>query len=84
MSHNTVAKAYSELEHEGVLELRHGSGAFILMRGESHTRSDKVLRAQARVRALLEDFRREDLSEEEIRRLFEAELLYPEQLAIRR
>ena len=26
---NTVARAYRELEHEGVLELRHGSGAFI-------------------------------------------------------
>src|SRR5262249_13585923 len=26
---NTVARAYRELEHEGVIELRHGSGAFI-------------------------------------------------------
>src|SRR6266478_2243866 len=26
---NTVARAYRELEHEGVLELRHGAGAFI-------------------------------------------------------
>ena len=26
---NTVAKAYRELEHEGVLELRHGAGAFV-------------------------------------------------------
>jgi GntR family transcriptional regulator len=24
---NTVARAYRELEHEGVLELRHGTGA---------------------------------------------------------
>ena len=29
VSPNTVAKAYSELEHEGLLELRQGSGAFI-------------------------------------------------------
>jgi hypothetical protein len=27
VSHTTVAKAYSELEHEGLLEVRHGSGA---------------------------------------------------------
>src|SRR2546426_10610235 len=26
---NTVAHAYRELEHEGIIELRHGSGAFI-------------------------------------------------------
>src|SRR5213593_1712132 len=26
---NTVARAYRELEHEGVIELKHGSGAFI-------------------------------------------------------
>src|SRR6267143_2974544 len=29
MNPNTVAKAYRELEHEGVIELRHGSGAFV-------------------------------------------------------
>ena len=27
---NTVAKAYRELEHEGVIELRHGAGAFVV------------------------------------------------------
>ena len=26
---NTVARAYRELEHEGVIELRHGAGAFV-------------------------------------------------------
>ena len=26
---NTVAKAYRELEHEGVIDLRHGAGAFV-------------------------------------------------------
>src|SRR6186713_947119 len=26
---NTVAKAYRELEHQGVIELRHGAGAFV-------------------------------------------------------
>ena len=27
----TVVKAYSELEHEGVIEMRHGKGAFVLV-----------------------------------------------------
>ena len=30
---NTVAKAYRELEHEGVIELRHGAGAFVSASG---------------------------------------------------
>jgi GntR family transcriptional regulator len=84
VSHNTVAKAYSELEHDGVLELRHGSGAFIRAGNGSRSRSDKVRLAQARVGRLVESLRAEDMSEDEIRRMFEAELLYPEQPTARR
>src|SRR5215813_14476457 len=29
MNSNTVVRAYRELEHEGIVELRHGMGAFI-------------------------------------------------------
>ena len=32
---NTVAKAYRELEHEGVIELRQGSGAFVSENGRA-------------------------------------------------
>jgi GntR family transcriptional regulator len=80
VSHNTVAKAYSELEHEGLLEIRHGSGAYIAARSGSKSRSERVRLAQERVRALVEALEREGLSAEEIRRLFEAELFYPEKL----
>ncbi len=77
VSHNTVAKAYSELEHEGLLDLRHGSGAYVSARRENKPRTEKVRLAQERVRALVESLQREGLSEEEIHRLFEAELFYP-------
>lgn len=77
VSHNTVAKAYSELEHEGLLDLRHGSGAYVSARRENKPRAEKVRLAQERVRALVESLQREGLSEEEIHRLFEAELFYP-------
>jgi GntR family transcriptional regulator len=77
VSHNTVAKAYSELEHQGVLELRHGSGAFVSAGLGTTSRAGKVRLAQDRVRILVESLQQEGLSEEEIRRLFEAELLYP-------
>jgi GntR family transcriptional regulator len=84
VSHNTVAKAYSELEHDGVLELRHGSGAFVAERSGVRSRSERFRVAQERVRALVQELGREGWSEEEIRRMFEAELFYPEQLATKR
>jgi len=84
VSHNTVAKAYSELEHEGVHELRHGSGAFILSRSKVQVRSERFRHAQDRVRVLVQTLGREGWSEEEIRRMFEAELFYPKQLTVKR
>jgi GntR family transcriptional regulator len=76
VSHNTVAKAYSELEHEGLVELRHGSGAFVSAKRTTKSRAEKVRVAQERVRTLIESLRRDGLSEEEIHRLFEAALFY--------
>jgi GntR family transcriptional regulator len=76
VSHNTVAKAYSELEHEGLLELRHGSGAYVSARRPTKTRAEKVRLARGRVQALVELLREEGLSDEEMHRLFEAELFY--------
>jgi GntR family transcriptional regulator len=80
VSHTTVAKAYSELAHEGLLEIRHGSGAYIAAPRGGKLRSERVRVAQERVRALVEALQRELFSAEEIRRLVEAELFYPEQL----
>jgi GntR family transcriptional regulator len=77
VSHNTIAKAYSELEHEGLLELRHGSGAFVTAKRGTKSRSERVRLARGRVQALIDSLRAEGLSDEEIHRLFEAELFYP-------
>lgn len=77
VSHNTVAKAYSELQHEGVLVLRHGSGAYVAAKHRTKSRAEKVRQAKERVRALVETLEREGLSDEEILRLVEAELYYP-------
>jgi len=80
VSHNTVAKAYSELEHEGLLEIRHGSGAFIAAKNRKGSRSERVRLAQERVHALVDALQQEGFSTEEIRRLLEAALFYPEQI----
>jgi GntR family transcriptional regulator len=71
---NTIAKAYRELEHEGVIELRHGSGAFVAQNATVAKTRSQVRGAQALIAATVSRLRRRGLSEEEIRRLFEAEL----------
>lgn len=71
---NTVAKAYRELEHEGVIELRHGAGAFVTENARARKVGDKLRAAQQVVAAALERLRAQGLTDEEIRRLFEAEL----------
>lgn len=73
MNPNTVARAYRELEHEGVIEVHHGSGAYILEPGRSSKptairHSGEVL-AAAIAKALAHG-----LSEPELRRVFESEL----------
>jgi len=77
VSHNTVAKAYTELEHEGLLELRQGSGAYVSARRGTKSRAEKVRLARAQVQGWVESLRQDGLSDYEIHRLFEAELFYP-------
>lgn len=77
VSHNTVAKAYSELEHEGALELRHGSGAYVTGKRSARPKTDRVRIARERVCALIESLRQDGLTDEEICRVFEAEIFYP-------
>ena len=69
---NTVARAYRELEHEGIIELRHGSGAFI--RESMVARARLMQKAQTVVQSALDRLASFDLSEDEIRRLVENEL----------
>jgi GntR family transcriptional regulator len=71
---NTVAKAYRELEHEGVIELRHGAGAFVSATARAKKATESVRAGKAIVTAAVERLRARGLSDDEIRRLFEAEL----------
>jgi GntR family transcriptional regulator len=71
---NTVAKAYRELEHEGVIELRHGAGAFVSENAGAKKLTDKLRAGQVVVSAAVERLRARGITDEEIRRLFEAEL----------
>ena len=71
---NTVAKAYRELEHEGVIELRQGAGAFVSTTAGARTLTATIRAGQALVVEAIEKLRARGVTDEEIRRLFEAEL----------
>ena len=75
VSPNTIVKAYSELEHDGLLELRQGAGAFVCVKRRQSLVTDRVHQARKRVANLVNDLREEGLHDDEIRRVFEAELL---------
>jgi GntR family transcriptional regulator len=72
MNPNTVVRAYRELEHEGVLELKHGSGAYI--RESTGVRARLIHKAQAVVQSTIERLIALGLTEDELRRAFENEL----------
>jgi GntR family transcriptional regulator len=69
---NTVARAYRDLEMEGVIELRHGSGAYVL--DSIAVRSGTMQKAKAIVQTAVTKLAAFDLDEDEIRRLIENEL----------
>jgi GntR family transcriptional regulator len=71
---NTVAKAYRELEREGVIELRQGAGAFIAANAGADRRVEKVRGAQVIVDEAVKQLHARGVTDEEIRRLFEAAL----------
>jgi GntR family transcriptional regulator len=71
---NTVAKAYRELEHEGVIELRHGAGAFVSGQARTRKTTDRLRAGQALIAGAIDKLRTRGISDEEIRRLVEAEL----------
>ena len=73
MNPNTVVRAYRELQHEGIVELRHGSGAFVSESVGGRARVTK--RALTIVQSALDRLADLGLTEDEIRRLFENELV---------
>jgi GntR family transcriptional regulator len=71
---NTVAKAYRELEHEGVVELRQGTGAFVAGNAGAKKLTDKLKAGQTIVEGAVQRLRARGITDDEIRRLIEAEL----------
>lgn len=84
VSPNTVVKAYTELENEGLLELRQGAGAFLTLDRRTRQRAEAMQTARRRIRELLQRLRDDGLADDEIRRAFDAELLFPTEPGVRK
>jgi GntR family transcriptional regulator len=69
---NTVVRAYRDLEGEGILELRHGSGVFV--RESVEARTSLMKKAEPIIRSAVDRLEHLDLGEDDIRRLMENEL----------
>jgi GntR family transcriptional regulator len=75
---NTVAKAYRELERQGVVELRQGAGAYVAPGAGDARQTDRLRAGAALVAEAVANLRAAGLTEAEIRRLFDAALTRPE------
>jgi GntR family transcriptional regulator len=71
---NTVARAYRELEHEGIIDLKHGSGAFI--QDSMIARAKLMQKAATVLDSAMDRLESFNLTEEEIRRLVENALAF--------
>jgi GntR family transcriptional regulator len=69
---NTVVRAYRDLESEGIVELRHGSGVFV--RDSVSARTELMKKAEPIMRSAVDRLESLDLEEDDIRRLMENEL----------
>jgi len=54
----TVVQAYRDLEHEGFVEIRHGTGSFVRELAPGRKARERTRQARALVRRLLADARR--------------------------
>ena len=74
VSPNTVIKAYTELDREGVIELRHGAGAFVAVHEDLQGRTRRARAVATLAREFVDKLRRHGFSDAEIRRFVEAQL----------
>ena len=66
---NTVARAYLELEREGVVVKRHGSGTYVSDRGSPLARRERLKILSQRVDALLTEAKHLEVGPEDLLKL---------------
>ena len=71
---NTVARAYRELQSEGVLEMVRGIGLEISSKAVKRCQQERDNLIRKRLHSVLIEARRSELSDAELRRMFDEEL----------
>jgi GntR family transcriptional regulator len=71
---NTVIKIYRELEMAGILEIRHGAGAFVGEKIINELKTEKIRQGTNSVKKVVEQLINIGLKTDEIRRIVESEL----------
>ena len=64
---NTVARAYQELARDGLIESRHGRGAFVTKSRQVYTRAERTRRLEQALDVLIGETLTLDLTPQEIR-----------------
>jgi GntR family transcriptional regulator len=72
LNHNTVARAYQELERERVIEVVRGRGTFVAASPRPPDREARVQQLVARIREMIVDAHHLQLGEDELLALVEA------------
>jgi GntR family transcriptional regulator len=70
---NTVARAYRQLQDDGVLEAVRGTGLAVADAARRHCQSERTKLIRARLRAVLEEAANSGLDQQEVEQLFRAE-----------
>jgi GntR family transcriptional regulator len=71
---NTVARAYSDLAREGLIETRAGKGVFVIRKRKVFTRQEGRRRLEPLIEMLIGEALAMDFSREELRDTFEKKL----------
>jgi GntR family transcriptional regulator len=71
---NTVAKAYSELVHDGVLESHHGLGFFVSERRQVYSKAERIRRLRNAADNFIQEAVYLDFPADEIREAIEEKL----------
>jgi len=71
---NTVARAYTDLAREGLIEARPGRGAFIIRKRKVFTREEGWRRLEPLLESLIGEAMAMDFTREELREAFEKKL----------
>ncbi|HUY33836.1 MAG TPA: GntR family transcriptional regulator [Pirellulales bacterium] len=71
---NTVARAYRQLQTEGVLEPQRGTGLAVAGKAAKQCRGERIELIRARVRQVLAEAKHSRLDPDELRSLIEQEL----------